>query len=116
MLEKNLYQPERQPDYGSVSTVEERKGLVSSFEWTDDVPEGLRTSRFSFYKLILFLHDLLVINFAFGISAFFAGTNFYMHGNWPQAFVLFIFSFFFVSFFHTYDLYDYHNLFLQRTR
>ena len=115
MLKKNLHEPQEYTDFDTALNVEEREGLISFSKWTDDVHEERRARRFSFYKLILFLHDLLLINFAFGISAFFAGLGFYLQGDGPQAWLLLMCSLFFVSFFHSYGLYDAHNLFLPRT-
>ena len=114
MLKKNLYQSEIQPDVGSALSVEEREGLSSSFEWTDTVETGVKKRRFDVHKVILLAHDLFVINLAFGISAFLDGFGLHLHGNWTLSAVFLLFSLFLISFFHSYDLYNYHTLFLEK--
>jgi exopolysaccharide biosynthesis polyprenyl glycosylphosphotransferase len=71
-------------------------------------------NRFFSYKFGLVLHDLILAFLVFGLGGRITNFNFYMEGDVSQVVILFILSLVVISFFPTFNLYNYHLIFLKR--
>ncbi len=91
-----------------------------TLKFTPLIPAGetlsdeIRRNRVSPYKFALLAHDLLVLFLAFGLGSWIAGFGSYFEQDWRQAIILIIPSLTILSFFPTYNLFNYHSIFLAR--
>jgi len=71
-------------------------------------------NRFFSYKFGLVIHDLIIVLLVFGLGGSITNFNFNMEGDISQVVILFILSLVVISFFPTFNLYNYHLIFLKR--
>ena len=71
-------------------------------------------NRFFSYKFGLAIHDLIIVLLAFGLGGLITDFSFYMEGDFSQAIILCILSLVVISFFPTFNLYNYHLIFLKK--
>ena len=74
--------------------------------------DEIRRNQVSPYKFALLAHDLLVIFLAFAFGVWIAGLGPYFVQDWRQSIILFIPSLIILGFFPTYNLFNYHAIFL----
>ena len=97
-----------------VSVENESPELLPFNEITDTgSKKNMRRSIFS-YKFGLIIHDLIIVFIGFGLGALIIDPSFFMEGDLIKAVILCILSLVVVSFFSTFNLYNYHLIFLKK--
>ncbi len=81
---------------------------------TDTPSKQSMKNRFFSYKFSLVVHDLIIVLLVFGLVGRITNFNFNMGLNVSQVLILFILSLVVISFFPTFNLYNYHLIFLKR--
>jgi len=81
---------------------------------SDVVSKKNKINVFSPYKPALFVHDLIAAGLAFGLGSWITGLGFFEKGNLSYSVVLLALSFVVISFFSSFNLYNYHIIFLRR--
>jgi hypothetical protein len=77
-------------------------------------PSKTGRSRFSFYKMALFVQDLLALNLTFVVFAWIAGVSPLPRQNLALYIELFMPSLVVIAFFPTYHLYSHHFIFMRQ--
>jgi len=92
------------------------EGLEPSpfYKETDRPSKQIMKNKFFSYKFWLVIHDLILVLLAFGLGGWITNFNFNMRGDITQSAILFILSLVVISFFPTFNLYNYHLIFLKR--
>lgn len=92
------------------------EGLEPSpfYKETDTPSKQSMKNRFFSYKFGLVIHDLIIVLLVFGLGGWITNFNFNMKGDISQAVILSILSLVVISFFPTFNLYNYHLIFLKR--
>jgi undecaprenyl-phosphate galactose phosphotransferase len=81
-----------------------------------DTLKGIaRRRRVSPYRLALFAHDLFIITGAFGLGTWISGVSFFLWDRPIQSIGLLILALIVISYFPTYNLYNYHYIFLRKS-
>ena len=80
----------------------------------ETLAEEIYRNRISPYKIALLLHDLIVLFLAFGFGSWLAGLGPYYGHDWRQIAIGLILSFTIIGFFPTYNLFNYHSIFLVK--
>ena len=73
-----------------------------------------KVNPFSPYKSALFISDLLAAFLTFGLGSWITGLGFFEKGNLSYSIVLLAFSFVVIAFFTSFNLYNYHIIFLKK--
>lgn len=81
---------------------------------SDALTKRIGRNRFSPYKLVLFVHDLIVLYLAIGLGFWTTGFTFFPGNNVIESIILFILLLIVIAFFPNYDLYSYHLIFLKK--
>ena len=91
---------------------EETLNFNPFFKGSEASLNTIRVKRFSPYKYILFLHDLIIVAIAFVIGGSLSGVGYQVFGDLRQSITLLIFVWSTIAFFATYYLYNNHLIFL----
>lgn len=87
----------------------------SPFYKVSDTPSKKNMKRIFFsYKFWLIIHDLIIVFIGFGLGALIIDSSFFMGGDLIKAVILCILSLVVLSFFSTFNLYNYHLIFLKK--
>lgn len=78
------------------------------------VSKKSKTNPFSPYKTALFINDLIAAGLTFGLGSWITGLGFFEKGNLSYFTVLLALSFVVIAFFSSFNLYNYHIIFLKR--
>ena len=89
-------------------------GSSPFFKEMDTASMQKTKNRFFPYKFALFFHDLIIVFFVFGFSDWMINFEHGIDRNLYHIITLFIFSLVAISFFPTFNLYNYHVIFLKR--
>jgi exopolysaccharide biosynthesis polyprenyl glycosylphosphotransferase len=81
---------------------------------SDVVSKRNNINPFSPYKPALIANDLIAAGLSFGLVLWITGLGFFEKGNLSYSVVLLAFSFVVVAFFSSYNLYNYHLIFLKK--
>jgi len=81
---------------------------------SDVVSKGRKIDLFLFYKSALIANDLIAAGLSFGLGSWITGSGFWGKGNLSYSVVLLAFSLVVVAFFSSYNLYNYHYIFLKK--
>ena len=84
------------------------------YKETDRPSKKIMKNKFFSYKFGLVIHDLIIVLLVFGLGGWITDFNFNMKGDINQSAILFIVSLVVISFFPTFNLYNYHLIFLKR--
>jgi exopolysaccharide biosynthesis polyprenyl glycosylphosphotransferase len=98
----------------SMRAKEEALKLSQFFIMNDKAPQKRLRRRFFSYKFVLFFHDILMVLFAFVLSGFIIGPPYLLGGDLIQSAIFFILSMIVLIFFPTFNLYNYHVIFLKK--
>ncbi len=79
-----------------------------------DVVSKKKINTFSPYKPALIACDLITAGLTFGLGSWITGLDLFEKGNLSYSVVLLAFSFVVVAFFSSYNLYNYHLIFLKK--
>ncbi|MBW1863174.1 MAG: exopolysaccharide biosynthesis polyprenyl glycosylphosphotransferase [Deltaproteobacteria bacterium] len=99
----------------SLNSVEKTLQFTPLLKGSDAISKDFRRRGFSLYKFSLFVHDLIMINLAFGLSTWITGLSIFILGDLIQSLILLILSLIILSFFPTFNLYNYHHIFFQKS-
>jgi exopolysaccharide biosynthesis polyprenyl glycosylphosphotransferase len=80
----------------------------------DVVSKGRKIGLFLFYKSALIANDLITAGLTFGLGSWITGSGFWGKGNLSYSVVLLAFSLVVMAFFSSYNLYNYHFIFLKK--
>ena len=97
-----------------VSTEDEDLELPPFYKVTDTSLKKKMRNRFFSYKFGLVIHDLIIVLLAFGLVGLIIDFSFYMKGDLSQAVILCILSLVVLAFYPTFNLYNYHLIFLKK--
>ena len=84
------------------------------YKETDTPSKQSMKNKFFSYKFGLVIHDLIIVLLVFGLCGWITNFNFNIKGDISQAVILSILSLVVISFFPTFNLYNYHLIFLKR--
>lgn len=70
--------------------------------------------RFPLYQLVLFIHDLTAVIFAFVVGAWVSGLGSSLSENLHQMFILIVLSVVGIAFFQEHNVYSYHRIFSSK--
>ena len=87
---------------------EETLNFNPFFKGSEASLNTIRVKRFSPYKYILFLHDLIIVAIAFVIGGSLSGVGYQVFGDLRQSITLLVFVWSTIAFFATYYLYNNH--------
>lgn len=113
-MEFNEIQIEDKNDMSTDSNIESRLDFIPLFKSSDVLSKRIIKSRFSPFRFLLFTLDLIAIVFSFSLASWINGTGFFMEGDLRQYLVLIIISLIPLSFYPTFQLFSYHQIFLER--
>ena len=106
--------PKSEGKTAKVSIREEGLEPSPFYKETDTPSKQSMKNRFFSYKFGLVIHDLIIVLLVFGLGGRITNFNFNMKGDISQAVILFILFLVIISFFPTFNLYNYHLIFLKR--
>ncbi len=106
--------PKSEDKMAKASTIDEGLEPSPFYEETDTSSKQSMKNRFFSYKFGLVIHDLILVLLAFGLGGRITNFNFNMEGDVSQTVILFVLSLVVISFFPTFNLYNYHLIFLKR--
>jgi len=81
---------------------------------SDVVSKRRKIGLFLLYKSALIANDLIAVGLTFGLGLWITGLDFFEKGNLSYFVVLLALSFVVVAFFSSYNLYNYHLIFLKK--
>lgn len=91
---------------------ERHKSIVDVM--SDTSPRKRLKSRFFSYKFALFLHDIAIVIFAFGLGVYLVDSDYFLKGYLAQKTIFFLLAPAALVFFPTFNLYSYHVIFLKK--
>jgi len=97
-----------------VSTENENLELPPFYKVTDTSLEKKMRNKFFSYKFGLVIHDLIIVLLAFGLIGLIIDFSFYIKGDLGQAVIFCILSLVVLAFYPTFNLYNYHLIFLKK--
>ncbi len=98
----------------STQSSDEALELVPLINRSNVVSKKNKINAFSPYKLALIANDLIAAGLTFGLGSWITGLGFFEKGNLSYSVVLLALSFVVVAFFSSYNLYNYHLIFLKK--
>lgn len=110
----NRIEIEDKNDMSFDSDIENSMDFVPLFRGSDVLSKRIIKARFSPFRFLLFALDLVAIVFSFSLASWINGTGFLMAGDLRQYLVLIIISLIPLSFYPTFQLFSYHQIFLKR--
>jgi len=93
---------------------DETMELTPFLNKSDVVSKKNKINAFSPYKPALIANDLIAAGLTFGLGSWITGLGFFEKGNLSYSVVLLALSFVVVAFFSSYNLYNYHLIFLKK--
>jgi len=106
--------PSSEGNITNMRTEEEALKSAQFDKMPDSPSKQSMKNRFFSYKFGLVIHDLILVLLAFGLGGRITNFNFNMEGDVSQILILFILSLVVISFFPTFNLYNYHLIFLKK--
>ena len=113
-MDLNKIQPEDKNNMPSDTNIGNTLGSIPLFRDNDVLSKRIIKSRFSPFRFLLFILDLISIIVSFSLGAWMNGLGFFMAGDMRQYMVLVILSLIPLSFYPTFQLFSYHQIFLKR--
>jgi exopolysaccharide biosynthesis polyprenyl glycosylphosphotransferase len=98
----------------SSGNIEKLLGHLPIFKGSDIVLNRAIRSRFSPFRFLLFILDLIAFIASFSLAAWINGSGFFMMGDLRQYLILVILALIPLSFYPTFQLFSYHQIFLKR--
>ncbi len=105
--------PSSEGNITSMRTEEEALKLAQFDKVPDSPSKKIMRNRFFYYKLGLAIHDFIIVFLTFGLGGLIIDSSSYIDGNLSQAPILCILTLIVLSFFPTFNLYNYHLIFLK---
>src|SRR4030042_2419380 len=96
------------------SSIEKTVEFIPLLKGSDAISRRIRRSRFANYRILLFVLDVIAIIAGFSLAAWIYGLGFFMMGDLKEYLILVILSLIPLSFYPTFQLFDYHRIFFQR--
>ena len=106
--------PSSEGNITSMRTKEEALKSAQLNEVLDSPSKKIMRNRFFYYKLGLAIHDFIIVLLGFRLGGLIIGSSFYIGGTLSQAPILCILSLVVLAFFPTFNLYNYHLVFLRK--
>jgi exopolysaccharide biosynthesis polyprenyl glycosylphosphotransferase len=113
-LNFNKIEVEDKEDMSDDNIIEKTLGFVPFLRGSDVFSKRIIKSRFSPFRFLLVIFDLIAINLSFSLAAWIGGLGFFMRGDVNQYLILIIVSLIPLSFYPTFQLFSYHQIFLKR--
>ena len=98
----------------STQSSDEVLEFVPLIKSSNFVSKRNKINAFSPYKQALIANDLIAAGLTFGLGSWITGLGFFEKGNLSYSAVLLTLSFVVVAFFSSYNLYNYHLIFLKK--
>lgn len=93
---------------------DETMKLTPFFKKSDVVSPRIKIGSFSFHKSALIANDLIAAGLTFGLGSWISGSGFFWKENLSYSVISLVLSFVVVAFFSSYNLYNYHLIFLKK--
>ena len=106
--------PESEGNVADLRIGDEALELQPLYKVIDTTSKKIGRNKFLLYKFWLAVNDFIIVLLAFGLSGLIIGSGFFMRENFSLTAALCILSLVVLAFFPTFNLYNYHQIFLKK--
>lgn len=114
-MDSNKIKLEGKRDMSEENIIEKALGFVPFLKGADVISNRVIRSRFSPFRFLLFVLDLIAVIAGFSLASWMNGLGFFLNGDVNQYLVLVVLSLIPLSFYPTFQLFSHHRIFSKNT-